>query len=341
MPAGDPVQEYRRRFARLEPKDVQGHYALAEWCREHEQYELLLSQAKQVLSLDPDHTNAKLLVTIATQKLEELRADGPGPDQPGDRGRGHAGFVTKKDIQELRFAELQDLPDPDRRLPRDEMEFVRVRFAKDVINDFLGQMSGHPDFSGRANRQEFLTRSPTEQLQLIRRHAGGTYAERIETLSDPLTFRRFKRVLPIILRGCATTGCHAGTNAAKPFKLQTARRNTDLNLYTNYLILDRVAVGRDRLVNRDRPQESLILEYGLPARHARKSHHPEIRPLFSRAQTDPNYAAVLEWIRMLRIPRPRTGVVLEGYPEPPPPGAALSGEGNGGKQPAPVPAPVE
>ena len=328
-PAADLAREYDRRLAKLADDDVKGHYALAEWCHRQEQYGLLLSQAENVLELDPKHANAKLLRTIAIRHLKERGApqdNGADPNVPRPRP-GQAppdeGLITKEDVQKLRYAELREVPTGDRRVPPDQREFVQVRFGKGVLTEFLDAMSNHEDFMGKANRKRFLRFSPTDQLLLIRHHQPKAYADRIEILSDPLVLRKFKRVMPILQAGCGTANCHGGENPAKPFGLRPSYLHPDLSLGTNFLILDRVTVRKDRLVNRAKPKASLILEHGLPEQFAEKSHPTEIKPLFPRGPRDPRYRLVLDWIEALRMPRPRTGIKVKGHPEPPPPGAAI------------------
>jgi len=235
-------------------------------------------------------------------------------------------FIGKEDVKILRMSELLGPPNrasygrdgvPDRR------EFVQVRFAKGVLADFLDLMENETEFVGPANRQRFLNLTRTEQLQRILKYTGTTLVDGFEIESDPLVFQEFKKVLPIIQRGCGTRQCHGGPTPAKPFGLGDSYLQPRLNMYTNFVILDRVAVGGDDLLNRDNPQASLILQYGLPTRLADRVHPEPIKPVFRRGLTDANYRAVLAWIQMLRVPRPRTGVQFPGYPEPLPPGAEL------------------
>lgn len=341
-PAEDVQQEYRQRFSALEAKDIKGHYALAEWCREQGQYRLLLRQVDYVLSLDADHENARLLRRIALREInrrpDEKAADGRAGAEAEDASDGE--YLTPAQIQKLRFAEFmrptddvfrlldeeEDLigrrDDDDKRMRTGPREFLQVRFESGVLHDFLDQMAGHPDFSGREARIRFMKLTPTQQLQLIRHHTGDKYAKRIAIGSDPLVIREFRKVLPIALAGCGTSACHGGPEA-KGFRLRVGRPDTDANLYTNFMILNRVTKGKDRLVNRTKPEDSLLLEFGLPTRYAEKIHPVEIPELYPRGPEDPRYQTVIQWVEKLMVPMPRTGVSLPGYPEPPPPGTGI------------------
>jgi hypothetical protein len=340
-PATEVTEEYQHRFDALPADDVAGHYALAEWCSRQGRYDLLLRQAQYVLKLDPKNVNARLLQTIALRNLnDQRRAERPGKPRPGARDQGP--LISKAGIQRLRFAELLDLR-PASSGTNSPRESVTVRFDKGVLTDFLDAMSDVPEFQGEANRERFLSLTPTQRVQIIRQATGNTYADRIDILSDPLVFRRFRQVLPLIERGCAAIGCHGGDTPAKPFGLRSSLAHPDQSLYTQFLILDRVSVGRNRLIDRDNPQDSLLLQYGLPTRYAQVTHPTEIKPLYPQGKDDVNYKLVSDWIRLLRTPRPRIGIDLPGYPEPPLPGAVLLGQTPGSpgpSQPTPAPGPA-
>lgn len=352
----DLRREYRQRQLQLEADDLDGHYALAEWCSENRLYESLLRQARYVLQLDPDHPEAQALYRLAVERLRgQNRNVRPGDGQPEtDTFSGE--LLTRRQIQKLKFAEFLDaeefrpllpnregaraprllrgrrgrptVPVPPRvppgeritgRLPATmQEEFLQVRFDGEVLNDFLDRMSGAPDFSTREDRVAFLTLSPTRQVQLIRQYTGNAFQERIQIVNDPLVFRQFERVLPIVMSGCGTTACHGGPGA-EGWRLRTARPRTDLNLYTNFLILNRVQRDHRPLVNRGKPEDSLLVQYGLPPQMAAYQHPQEISPAFPSGFDDLRYQTVLTWIESLSLPAPRTGVELPGYPEPPPP----------------------
>ena len=369
-PAGDATTEYRRRLAQLNPRNVQGHYELAEWCRQQKQYGLLYQQAQYVLKLDPNHENARLLLRIAQQNLQGQPADQP-PDEAGARNRkqprapGEATgeYLTEADIEKLRFAELLDPPPgepiwpvPERPRPRnvtrwespqearkripaaaarnvtpERTESVQVAFDDNVRNVFLDAMSGHRDFSNRQDRTRFLELPTTQQVQLMRQYSGDRYASRIHIHNDPLVFKQFKRVLPIVMQGCATSNCHGGSEI-KSFRLRTARAGSEANLYTNFLILNRFGNGKEWLIDRSKPPASLLLECGLPSTYAQRMHSTPINPLFARGPDDPKYQTILSWIETLRVPYPRTDLTLPGSQERPAPGAMLGGSGQAPEQ---------
>ncbi len=334
----DLQRDYQRRLNQLAPGDIASHYQLAEWCRDNKAYNLLLRQARYVLSLDGGHANAQLLYRIAVEKLKQQSAQSR-PAEGADPAESTDGeLLTPAQIQKLRWAEFlyprseqppsgngRDLRAREprsrtgRRADRDQpTEFLRVRFGRDVLRDFLDQMSGHRDFDSRSERTDFLEFTPTRQVQLIREHSGEQYQPEIEITNDPLIFREFQQIYPLVMNGCGTLGCHGGP-AAQAWRLRTVRPKTDPNLYTNWLILNRVRRGNSLLIDRYQPEDSLLLEYGLPLNEATQHHPDQIPLMFTAGRRDASYRAILAWIETLAVPVPRTGVNLPGYAEPPPP----------------------
>lgn len=333
---------YRKYFLELEPRDVEGHLWLAYWCIEVEQYGLAARQARYVLKIDEDNEEARRLKHEASNgmaRLREIEAAVPDPAIPPDKWDPikHKEFLSKAEINRLRFAEILPLPLRDLRMvavestepvspedapnapPRDHL---RVHFDETLPEDFLDYMSNHPSFDEDVEKNLFLRLSSDQQLQLIEYYSGNRFADRIEIWNDPWTFRQLRTLLPSILANCASSGCHGGRRA-KVFRLRTTRKGSAANVYTNFLILSRLEVGQWPVINRVAPERSLLLEYGLPADEATRPHPVPIRPLFRDGRNDPDYRELLHWIENLRVPRPQTGIELPGYPERSPPGAMI------------------
>ena len=326
-PSRSLQQDYQRRLSGVGRDDANGHLALAEWCLQNKLHEFVLREAQTVLRLRPEQMTVQ-------QRGRRIRERGAGAEDVDATGE----YLTASQIQRLRFAELLEppsqileelavAPDPAQLPPGIPAEFVQVHFGDNVLRDFLADMSGHKEYATRDAQNLFMRLRPTYQLQLIRNHTGPRYAQRIQIASDPLVFRQFRRTaLPLVLNGCATSACHGGLEA-KHFRIRTGRLDSDENLYTNFLILNRVRAGRARVIDRVKPENSLLLQFGLPMRAAERHHPIQIEPLYPMGIEDPRYQAVRRWIDLLTMPEPRTGVSLPGFPEPAPPGTHLGGTG--------------
>jgi len=286
--------EYAKRFNSLAPDDNAGHYALAEWCQQQRRFDLVTRQCQHILKRKPDHTNAKILLELARQESAKRRGR-RGPHAPADapgttRSARRAQLVSDADIQELRFAELQ------RRRP----ERVQVRFKNDLCKRFAEDMVRDGRFS-RDDRITFLRMKPALRLALIVDQTGDALKQDIEIRSDPMIFRVFrKRVLPTVMNGCGTAMCHGGVKAPV-FRLYNDAALSEEAMYTNFLVLEGLKVGERPLIDRDRPDESVLLQYLLPRDLARHRHSTEVDPAV-RSKDDPTYVGITQWIARLRFP---------------------------------------
>jgi tetratricopeptide (TPR) repeat protein len=328
-------EQYRQRAAALRPDDADGWYRLAEWARMQGRYDLVYRAVQRVLASNPDHENAILLKRLAERKLREQMRE-QKPEEP--RGRSDSSLLSADDIQRIRLAEFH----------RDGSETrVRVRFAKDFLDTFLDAMGGEPELATRETQLAFRRASATDQLALILRmservdHNPFVYADQVEILDDPAVFRTFRtQILPLVLRNCATSVCH-GTAGPARLRLIHERALTPPVVYTDFLLLDDARTNAGRVIDRDNPQASLLLQYGLPPEIA-QDDHPElprsIRPML-RNRRDPNYRRIRDWISSLQLPHPAYNVhpPAGAGQAPPAPPAAERAEGEGGAKREPNP----
>lgn len=248
--------------------------------------------------------------------------------------------LSERDIQRLKLGELtlDGPPEP-----------VRVRFRrrgqqKDVVSEVLAELRQRPDF--KTAWAEVLGRGrPEEKLQLILRETGLKHADRLEVLNDPAAFAMFRRrVLPLVTRGCARSGCHAGT-AARAFRFPVGSATGETYAYTTFVLLEQMQTRHGPLLDRASPEQSVLLAYMLPREDNPRAHPPtgrgpSFRPVL-RGKDDPGYRAVADWINFLLVPRPDYGLEYRNpYPGPFAPEApgAQAGQPQAGAAPASAPA---
>src|SRR5690606_4597711 len=188
------------------------------------------------------------------------RALRPSPD----------GVLTEEQINLVRQAELQasdaDLPARDR---------PRISFRDNALRRFV---ETQPNMTFREfNRGSDIAKA----LFILRESDDPQIREDIRVASHPGSLLNYLRTVePIVLNGCATSGCHGGAAAGR-FALYGEARD-DATSYTNFYLLNTktAPVQRRRaggafasgdqegptvvtgwLVDRDRPDESLLLHY--------------------------------------------------------------------------------
>ncbi len=306
--------EYHSRSQKLAPDDLQGHLDLALWCREKQAWDLLAEECEYILSTDKgkDSRQAQLLLELAKTKLASQPAATSTTQQPqgatGKQGQaGKPALLTDEQVQILKRAEIKvDSREPVGR--------IRAEFKNDVLKRFWNEYSTTRTLS-RDAWADFLKSSPgVKVLTILAEVRAGrvspSLADDIIITSDPIIFEEFiRRVEPIILSGCATSKCHGGTEAGD-FALYNERVMKENTHYTNFLILEQYKHDDLSMINRDFPEQSLVVQYGLPPDAQNVAHPTQIDTLY-RSPDDPRLAIVLRWIGALDLPAPEYGITLE------------------------------
>jgi len=194
----------------------------------------------------------------------------------------------------------------------DEPERVSVRIDRKQLKQVYDRL--HKAGRLAMDYRSFLRMGRMQQVGVIFRE--GTAQDRlaVKILTDPKRMREFERkVQPIVLRGCATSACHGGAGAGT-LQLFNDRTRTPATTYANFYCLDEYEKDGRRLINRDQPDQSLLLSFGLPAdeRAAGLPGHPTpIKPVF-RSTSNRDYQTMLDWLMSLSIERPDYAIDLAG-----------------------------
>ncbi len=218
--------------------------------------------------------------------------------------------LTSEEIHRIRYLELRGM-----RLTTDRPDRVTVKVPLETVDDFLLEMEGHPDFIGEPARREFRKLTPPQKLHLIARYKGEAYIDKVKIESDPEVFVEFrKRVMPIVARGCATTGCHGpGSGDSAGFSLFDDPKRAKETTYANFVILSELESGNRQMINRPHPQESLLLTCMLPSKEVKPAlRHPgdlNIKPVY-QSRNAPGYRRIERWIASLKQPTPDYGIRL-------------------------------
>ncbi|MBN1343484.1 MAG: hypothetical protein JXQ73_12425 [Phycisphaerae bacterium] len=300
------ADEYAQRLKKLTRDDIGGHFRLAEWCRDRGMLDKARERCEYVLSLDPDHANAKLLLkavnkrsrrsTDAKSAPEEAQAK-EGPKTTWRRGD----LLDKEQISRIRLAEVRP------------GERVNVRFKNDVLDRFLEAVAGTDGYNQRDSRANFMAKSNADKLAGILDATGMHFADDIEVRSDPESIRVFKSdIMPTIKTSCTSLKCHGNSGAPK-IRLYT--QNTPAAVYTNFYNLDRfekAVPGRGKALMFDRgyPEDGLFPHYLLPKSLSDPAlaHPGDIEPAV-RGKDARQYTMALDWIKeVLKHPRVDAGI---------------------------------
>lgn len=299
---GEPVEAIQSELGKLNKADVPGRLRLARKALSLREYDLARQIVSEVQDIEPNSRDAADLSDLIRYQAN-LDAKARAATRPVKGARTVGGaldhslaiplkLVDEEDMNAIRQAELQP----------DDASFVRVRFLNDVRRRFAAMPQRDP--------QTFAQLTAFQQALTIIREGTPEMRKDVQIIGDPLAIRGFRGAQKQILASCAATQCH-GSLAGGNFVL-FALPESDPVTYTNYLLIQRYSRinpektqgifggggTRMRMIDRDYPQKSLLLQYGLPLDVAGVPHPkvPAFAPAY-RAVDDGMYSRVSNWIR--------------------------------------------
>jgi hypothetical protein len=308
--AVEPAEAFQTQLAALEADDAAGHLELGKWAAENDLLDEAESMFNKVLELTPDDREAQLWLKQVVNRKERAAAaedatnedpDTTSPDVPTNGGdpvdpvEAPADWLlTMDDVYKIRMAEIRTSEDD-----------LRIKIVdEDLVDAFRDDMEGLEIDGEEFDPDEFDDLSDQKKFLVMLDELGGSdteYMPAFEIREDPEAFRTFrKNIWPVVSRSCGRSDCHGGAEGAGGLALVAvgADRNTDLSnrqYYTNFLVLDKTK----KIINRDRPEDSLLLQYLLPPEMA-KFKHPDVAGRAITAQfgskRDASYELALDWI---------------------------------------------
>jgi hypothetical protein len=316
---GTPEQRLERRLAALEAGDVAGRMEVADEALRRGLLDLAQRVADDVNRIDPGNARANAMLDHIDRQRQLDLARGQGV-RPGTRQDGttrpsprairptSGNVLSEAQINRIRQRELR-LADVEAARDR-----PRISFRDGVVKRFV---DSRPDLEFREfNRGNDVAKA----MFMLRESRDPEIHEDIWIASHPTSVLEYlRRVEPVVLNGCATSGCHGG-DAAASFALYNPARD-DATSYTNYYLLSTggVPVKREgvgafgaeeqdgdtalaRLIDRSQPDESLLLTYMLP-RERTRFPHPEVEGYNGMVLSvdAANYEIIRNWIRTLPL----------------------------------------
>ncbi|MGA2232088.1 MAG: hypothetical protein ABSH22_14425 [Tepidisphaeraceae bacterium] len=286
-----PDDEFTSRLSKLGARDVPGRLDLARWAADERRFDLAKSAVTDALAIDPSSAAAKELMRtiIYRSGLTTGAAEAttrPTATQPAIQ----RSYLTLDQINLIRQLEMK----PD--------DAFAVTFTHDVRRRYLE--------SGLIDAQQFYNLSPDEQAREILTRGAPALAADVRITGDPASMEFYRRqIQPMLMGGCAISGCHNTVAAAGGFALYGGDVSPQA-WYTNfYLIQTHVTPPAEPgaaprlMIDRTYPEKSLLAEYGLPRKQA-NSPHPagaEFRPIFL-GRNDERYLTMIRWIGSMLKP---------------------------------------
>jgi hypothetical protein len=274
----------------------QGHYAEARAANE------------KALALDPAHFNALLLRQVLEDKLA-----GGGDSGAGTGGRSSAGGAAGAAPGKVSLLSAQQMT-LIRAMEANPADRLTGKFDAKVLEDFWNTVVVKDQQADKSKAAHDAFVSPTNfPLQLARIKAANDlkYFQGATISTDPAVIKAFTGsggVNPYVMTNCATAECHAGKNGGN-FRLVNPTNNPEAQ-YTNFYILSMYSNGDGKMIDRDNPEKSLLLQYSLPYAVAAVKH-PKVDIRKLSGLNDPRLRSMTDWIKSLAFPKPNFGIVYD------------------------------
>ncbi|MCC7408811.1 MAG: hypothetical protein IT442_12115 [Phycisphaeraceae bacterium] len=299
-------EQYQQRRGELADDDLAGRYRLALWLFDNKLYdqsEQELDKLKERLTAE-DQPDADLLrridilgaalekrLKLLRQAEEAAQQERAMLDTPAANPDAAAGDqrLTPAQINRIRLHEVDLAERPRVRVPRDVIDDLLVRYAdRDIVP------------KGREDQAKLLASPGWMQLDLIFRLRAREYYDRVEIVDDPPPLRTFRTDIHqrYVLNYCGSNNCHGGTEPVGGLHVLRVYPNRVDTVYTNFFRLQSLHADEWEMLDRAKPERSVLLQLGLPRVKA-LFPHPDVkgwRPLFA-SEHDPLYQLMLTWLR--------------------------------------------
>lgn len=304
--------KYARMKAHIPEQDHVRRLALCRWLFDRRMYRECLAEVDALLEDFNIGEARRLRTTVAAQLALEEEVE---PIEFGEEGGRpiRSGTIPLKDLLPDRLLSTEDV----NLIRVYEIDFrrpPRIAISPETIRTLIEEHAAHPSIpSTSEGRTRLFREDPVELVRLMFELKARDLYPQIDVESEPYALNLFRqRVHDAWLIGnCATSRCHGGLDGGRFFLHQRNSRDERVR-FTNLLILLRLRLGPQPLVNFDRPLESLIIQHGLPRTEARFPHPdvPGWKPVFTNANQR-LLADSLRWIESMYQPRPEYPVEYE------------------------------
>lgn len=182
---------------------------------------------------------------------------------------------------------------------------VSIRVPREVMEEVFDKYRNDPSTpKGRVDQQAFLRRPMEEQLQLLfnlapQNPSVRAYYADVQINGEPESMAEFRRRVygNYVNRYFRR---YFGEGQVPGVALASAPGNALVEMYTNFYILSTIQLDGRPMVNRQHPEDSLLLQWGLP-RESAKYPAPDVpgwRAKF-RGLDDENFQRIVEALELL------------------------------------------
>ena len=313
-------QRYAEYKAGLREGMYDAHLGLCRWLLDQRKYQMAREELVSLLEQTEMPDARKLLrlvdaqLALAQEPEREAGEDQPAtqPESIGDSSSAEESsaedahslmehLISAEDVNIIRVYEIDFDHPPKVTITPDTVRAIIERYGAEKLVP--------ASQTGRNAMYRAASDQPLDVVRLMFELRARDLYPQIQVNSEPHNLNQFRlRVHDTwLMNNCATSRCHGGPDAGR---LILNRRNfkNDRVRYTNLLILERLSLDPEwPLINYERPDDSLIIQYGLSREDPTcRKPHPKVagwKPAFSSVNPRLKQEAI-DWIRSMMIPRP-------------------------------------
>ncbi len=292
-------QQYAERRAQIANDDINARYALIYWVYQQKEYDLALRELNQLAKDAPDDAR----VATLREAIQQAQASRRTPTTPTTPAQPQAQPVAPGTDEQIDSPMLTD----------DQINLIKVYeidlatrppvvVPREAIDRIFAEYADKPETPKGREAQNAFRRAPGwQQLRLIFELRARELYPLVRVRTDPEPLARFRREIhnTYVVSYCAAARCHGGTEGGDLILFRDARR-PEAQAYTNFFILSQYENQHGRMINRNDPARSLLLQYGLE-RRAAQTPHPEVpgwRPQFHSTDAE-RFRVIADWISTL------------------------------------------
>ncbi|CAN5857879.1 hypothetical protein BH11PLA1_BH11PLA1_20780 [soil metagenome] len=276
-----------------------------------------VKEAEALAARQPSNPDAKAKLQRLTQLIDLKQSESDAADNGGPMGgrpeqgdptlRQPVPLLTVEQANLIKVYELDLDKAPAVLVPRGASEAVFARYAGDPLVP-----------PSKEGRDALIREGSGKMLELMFRLRARDFYPQVKVLRTPDALRAFREDVqqPLLLVGCATSGCHGGTSAGR-FMLAAQRAQSERAALTNFYILSNFKTDAGKsLLDFDHPEKSALIQLALP-REQSTYPHPAVpsaqsgvdqwRPAL-RGRADGRIAQIVKWMGGLFQPRPKYDV---------------------------------
>jgi hypothetical protein len=209
-------------------------------------------------------------------------------------------------------ADAQNRPERDPLLSQEQIELIkvyevklntdpppRIRIPRDKLREFLRENQSDDRIPrGKQNQDRWLRADGHKQLELLFEFKAREYYRHVRVASRIESLREFGNMHRRYILGFFQPTF--GTGAVPELYLFPQGRDSDRIEMTNYYILTQTEIGGKPIIDRNNPEDSLLVQWGLP-RESAKFPAPDVKgweKQFNDTE-DERFVEMVEWIESL------------------------------------------